>query len=808
MFRNYLVTAFRNIVKHKVYSLINIFGFALGLSCFLLIVIYLRHELSYDTYHEKADRIYRVAEIYTQSGNVQHIANSPALWGPTLKEEFPEVVDYVRFMPPATQFVVARADKDQRFYEKRFVFADASVFDVFDFELTAGDSRTCLGEPNRVLLTESTVEKYFGEEDPLGKTLTLDGQHPFVITGVLRDIPPNSHFRLDFLASFITLENPRMTAAYAPMLRFFFDRRGFIYTYILLNEEASATALSQKFPDFIEKYGGELLRRMGTRNTLDPMLQPLTDIHLRSHIQREWEPNGNIRNLTIFVAIALFVLLIACFNFMNLSTARSALRAQEVALRKVVGAERSQVMRQFLGESVLITTIAAVLALGLTHLLLPQLNSIAHSHLRIEYISDMWTLPGLLVLILLVGILSGLYPAFILSAFRPSLIMKGSQKLGGGGKNLRMALTLLQFAISGMLIIGLGVVFRQMEFVRSKELGYDKENVVVLPLVNESLRQRCQAYKDTILTHPEVLAASASHTLMGKPPVTREVRPAEAGDEANMSYRLMETDLDFVRTYRMELEEGRDFSLEKGDKTSGAVILNQETVKGLGLEDAVGRNLHMIKPLIPKQVIGVVKNFHLESLHFPIRPVIISHQNIEPFQYLSIRVTGQDLSDTMSFLEKSWYEINPGTPFSYTFFEEDYAALYRSEESLGKLFLYFTLLALAIASLGLVGLASFIAERRSHEIGIRKVLGASVSNIAYILLKEFALLVLVSIVVAWPAAYVVMTGWLQDFAYRIRLGWGTFAVSGLIVFLVAISSVVIQAVKAAMVNPIESIRYE
>ena len=808
MFRNYIVTAFRKILKYKIYSLINIIGFALGISCFLLIVIYLRHELSYDAYHEKADRIYRVAEIYTQSGNVQHIANSPALWGPTLRDEFPEVVDCVRFMPPATQFVVSRVNKDLRFYEDRFVFADASVFAVFDFELTAGDTRFCLGEPNRVLLTESTAQKYFGEEDPLGETLILDGQFSFVITGILRDVPPNSHFRFDFLASFISLENPRMTAAYAPLLRFFFDRRGFIYTYVLLDEEASAEALSQKFPAFIEKYGGELLRRLGTRNTLDPLLQPLTDIHLTSHIQREWEPNGNIRHLYIFFAIALFVLLIACFNFMNLSTARSALRAQEVALRKVVGAERSQVMRQFLGESIFLTALAAVLALGLTHLLLPQLNSIAHTHLRIEYFSDVWTLPGLMILVLLVGVLSGLYPAFILSAFRPSLVMKGSQKLGGGGKNLRMALTLLQFAISGMLIIGLGVVHRQMEFVRSKELGYDKENVVVLPLVNESLRQHCQAYKDTILNHPEVQAASASHTLMGKPPVTREVRPAEAGDDANMSYRLIEADLDFVRTYGMELQEGRDFSLEKGDKTSGAVILNQETVKGLGFENAVGRNLHLIKPLIPKQVIGVVKNFHLESLHFPIQPVIISHQNIEPFQYFSIRVTGRDLTETLRFLEKSWYEINPGIPFSYTFFEEDYDALYRSEESLGKLFLYFTLLALAIAGLGLVGLASFIAERRSHEIGIRKVLGASVSNIALILLKEFALLVLLSIVVAWPAAYVVMTGWLRDFAYRIRLGWGIFAVSGLVVFLVAISSVFIQALKAARVNPIESIRYE
>jgi putative ABC transport system permease protein len=808
MFRNYIVTAFRNIIKHKVYSLINILGFSLGISCFLLIVIYIRHEMSFDTYHSKADRIYRVAEIYTQSGNVQHIANSPALWGPTLRDEFPEVVNFVRFMPPATQFVISREDKDLHFYEDRFVFADASVFEIFDFKLMSGDPQACLSEPYQVLVTDSTAAKYFGDADPLGKTLILDGLYPFVITGVLEDVPENSHFQFDFLASFISLDNERMIRAYAPLLRFFFDRRGFIYTYILLKEGASPEELEEKFPDFIEKYGGDLLRRMGTLNTLDPMLQPLTDIHLKSHIQREWEPNGSLQQLYVFFAIAFFVLLIACFNFMNLSTARSAMRAQEVALRKVVGAERAQVIKQFLGESVFLTALATALALGLAHLLLPLLNSIAFTNLRIDYFADWMTIPGLLLLVLFVGFFSGLYPAFVLSAFHPSLVLKGSLKLGGGGKGMRLALTLLQFAISGMLIIGLGTVYRQISYIRGVDLGYDKENVVVLPLVNQTLRQRYESYKETILNHPEVLAVSASHTLMGKPPVTREVRPAETGDESNMSYRLIEADPDFLRTYRIELVDGRDFSLEMGDDLSGAVVINQETVKGLRLDESIGRNLHLIKPLIPKQVIGVSKNFHLESLHFPIQPVIISQQNIEPFQYLSIRISGRDLSQTLGFLQKSWYEIYPGTPFSYTFFDEDYAALYRTEESLGKLFLYFTLLALVIACLGLIGLASFIAERRSHEIGIRKVLGAPVSNIIYILLKEFAILVVLSNVIAWPIAYLVMSGWLQGFAYRISMGWLVFVLSGLLIFLIAMLSVLYQALKAATTNPINAIRYE
>ena len=807
MLKNYLVTAFRNIVKHKSYSFINILGFALGISCFLLIVIYIRDELSFDDFHTQAGSIYRVAEIYTQSGTLQYIANSSAPWGPGLKDEFPEVLEYVRFKPPVTQYVVSRPDRNLQFYENRFVFADASVFSVFDFPLLEGRPDDVLQRPNTVVLTQSAARKYFGDENPLGKTLIVDGSIPFAVTGVTADVPSNSHFKFDFLASFITLENPGMRA-YAGPITFWLDRRSNFFTYILLVEGASAEALEQKLPAFMEKYSGELRKRLGTLNTLMPMLQLLPDIHLRSNLEREWEPNGSIRNVYIFFCIAVFVLLIACFNFMNLSTARSALRAPEVALRKLVGAERGRLVRQFLVESVLLTALATVLALGIAHLLLPMINAISGKELQIGYLSDAWIIPGLVLLVMLVGLLSGFYPALVLSAFRPGLVLKGALGSGSGGKALRKVLTTLQFTVSVILLVGLGVVYSQMSLIRSRDLGYDKQHVVVLPLSNDALRRNYQVYKDTILNHPSVLFASGSNTLMGKAPVTREARPAGSGDEANMSYQLIEADPDFLKTFRMELIAGRDFSLEMGDETAGAVIINQEASRGLRLSDPVNSNIQKIKPIQPKKVIGLARDFHMESLHVPIRPAIISLGQFEPYQYLSVRIAPDDISGTLGFLRDKWAEVNPGTPFAYTFFDQDFDALYRSEHRLGRLFLYFTTLALTIACLGLVGLVSFIAERRSKEIGVRKVLGASVPHIVLLLLKEFALLIVIANLIAWPLVYFAMSSWLRDFAYRTRIGLELFIIAALLVMAAAFISIGLQTFRAATADPIHALRYE
>lgn len=544
MFKNFLTTAYRNVVKYKSYSLINIIGFALGISCFLLIFFFIRDELSFDTFNSKADRIYRVAEIYTQSGNVQYIANSSGPWGPAMAEDYPEVVNFVRLMPPVTQYLVSRIEKDLHFYEEKFVFADDTFFDVFDFELLKGDIKSVLSEPNSVILTQSTVKRYFGSEDPMGKTIVIDKKFPFVVSGILKDIPRISHFKFDFLASFVTLENSSMRE-YAPMLRFFLDRRGTIYTYILLSEGASAVELEKKMPDFMEKYAGEYLRTR-TLNTLMPTLQPLKSIHLHSHLEREWEPNGNIQHVYIFLAVAIFVLLIACFNFMNLSTARSALRAREVGLRKVVGAERPQLIFQFLSESIFMTTLAMVLAVGLTHVLLPVLNRMTAKQIHIDYFSDWRVIPGLVFLTLMIGLISGSYPAFVISSFHPVRVLTGNLAAAISGKKIRKILTVVQFSISIGLIVGLLVVRGQMFFVRNMDLGYDKEQVVVIPLSNGELRDGYMTYKESILTLPRVLYASASTTLMGKPPLTREARPADAGDEANMSYRRIEADIDFL----------------------------------------------------------------------------------------------------------------------------------------------------------------------------------------------------------------------------------------------------------------------
>ena len=807
MFKNYIKIAFRNIIKHKVYSLINILGFALGISCFLLITFYVLDEFSYDTFHSKADRIYRVAEKYTQSGEVQLIANSSAPWGPAMADDFPEVLNTVRLMPPVTQYAVSNPRKNLHFFEKRFVFSDPSVFDIFDFELIEGDSQTALSKPGQLVLTESTARKYFGQEDPLGKTLILDKMYPFRITGIARDVPHHSHLKFDFLASLITLQNRGMRH-YAPAMNFFLDRRGTFYTYILLQDGASPVSLEQKFPEFMQKHAGELYKRLKTLNTLDPFLQPLKSIHLRSHLEREWEPNSYIQHVYIFGAVALFVLLIACFNFMNLSTARASLRAQEVGLRKVVGAERPQLIRQFISESIFLTALSTILALGMARLFLPLLNRLTDKAISIDFLSDWWLLPGILLLILIVGLISGSYPAFLISSFQPVRVLKG-QLIGSlSGNAIRRILTVVQFSISIGLIVGLSVVSGQMSFIRGKELGYDKENVLILPLSYTKEGQDYRPYKEAILSHPRVEAASASHTLMGKPPVTREVRPAGAGDEANMSFRQVEADVDFLRVYKMKILEGRDFSVEKGDEKLGTIIINRETAKGLGLESPVGQTIHLIKPLHPRRIVGVVDEFHLESLHEPIQPVIISLGRTEPYLHLSIRISPDDIQGTVGFLRDKWREVFPGTPFQYTFFESEYEDLYRSEERLNRLFFYFTVIALIIACMGLFGLASFMTERRTKEIGIRKVIGAGVLRIVGILVKDFALLILYANIIAWPVAYIFMFNWLQDFAYRIPLNVWTFVSAGLLGLVIAMLTVSYQTIRAALANPIDSLRYE
>jgi len=502
MFKNFLTIAYRNVVKYKSYSLINIFGFALGISCFLLILFFIRDELSFDTFHKKADRIYRVAEIYTQSGNVQYIANSSGPWGPALAEDYPEVDNFVRLMAPVTQYLVSLMEKDLHFYEEKFVFADDTFFDIFDFELLKGDQQSILSEPNTVILTQNSATRYFGREDPMGKTLVVDKKFPFVVSGIVKDPPRTSHFKFDFLASFVTLENRSVMREYIPMLRFFLDRRGTIYTYILLSEGASADELEKKMPDFMEKYAGDYLRTR-TLNTLMPTLQPLKSIHLHSHLEREWEPNGQIQHVHIFLAVAVFVLLIACFNFMNLSTARSALRAREVGLRKVVGAERPQLILQFLSESIFMTTLSMILAVGLTHILLPVLNRMTAKQIHIDYFSDWRIIPGLILLTFIIGLISGSYPAFVISSFHPVRVLTGNLAAAISGKKIRKILTVVQFSISIGLIVGLMVVRAQMSFIKNSDLGYDKEHVVVVPLSNGELREGYMTYKESILNPPE-----------------------------------------------------------------------------------------------------------------------------------------------------------------------------------------------------------------------------------------------------------------------------------------------------------------
>ncbi|MCP4727103.1 MAG: FtsX-like permease family protein, partial [bacterium] len=789
----------------KVYSAINISGLAAGISCFLLIMLYISDELSYDSFHEKGDRIYRVSEIYTQSGDIQIIANSSGPWGPGMLFEFPEVINYVRLKPPLTKYLVTYEDK--HFYEERFVFADSTLFDVFDFKLIDGDKREVLNEPYKVVLTESAAEKYFGEENPLGKVITVDKQMHFTVTGIVEDCPKNSHFKFDFLASFMTLYNP-IRRVYAGNIEFWLDRRGNIYTYILLEKGTSPVELSKKFQALMDKYGGEYIRRSGTLNTLMPMLQPLKSIHLDSHLEREWEPNGYLRHIYVFFIIAVLVMLTACFNYMNLSTARSAGRAQEVGLRKVVGADKIQLIRQFLGESIILTALATSASICIVYFFLPVFNNLTSKQLHLNFFLDWKLIPGIILLTLLVGIISGIYPAFFISAFHPVKILRGTIKSGVKSKKIRMILTVAQFSVSISLMISLGVVYDQINYIKNKDLGFDKENIITIPMPSISQRRSYPAFRDAILANADIKSVSGSNTLMGKPPITREVRPADAGDEENMSFRLVEVDYDFLKTYNIEIINGRDFSFEYGADTLTSVLVNEETARRMGLSPPVGKNINMIKPVRPKKVIGMVKDFHLESLHESIQPVIISPGKWWSYQYVSIRISGENIPETLSFIREKWIEIYPDNPFEYSFFESYLDSLYDSETRLGKLFIYFTFLALMIAFLGLFGLASFTVEQRTKEIGIRRVLGSSVGSIINLHCREFIVLISVSNLIAWPVGYISVRNWLSNFPYQTEISISIFIISGLLALLIALLTISYQSLKVARLNPVDLIRHD
>jgi putative ABC transport system permease protein len=808
MFKNYIKTAFRSLYKNKGFTAINILGLALGLATCLLIVLYVVDELSYDRYNTKADRIYRVNEdLKLGENSVQYAVCMPPL-AKTLIAEYPYVEDVVR-LKNAGSFHVKKHNSS--ILENKMVYADPSLFNVFTLPMINGDSKTALAEPNSVVITETIAKKYFNSTNVVGKTMLFNDNQSYMITGVIKDVPKNSHFNLDFFLSMSTLPDSRSNE----WLRSDFN------TYVLLKNGADHKKLEASFPAFLQKFSGSQMQsdlgmsiaafeKSGSFFRLN--LTALTDIHLKSHRTGELGANSTSQYVYIFSAIALFILLIACVNFMNLSTARSSNRAREVGVRKVLGSSRKYLIFQFLSESIMVTFFATAIAIIAAIALLPLFNQLAGKDIAVTTQSLVWLIPASLIIVVVIGSLAGSYPAFFLSAFQPIDVLKGKLSAGFKGGGLRSLLVVFQFAISVFLIIGTLVIYNQLNFIQTKNLGYNRNQVLVIQNAFE-LNNQAKVFKQEVKQLPGVTNATMTGFLptSGDRSTAIYFKDATLDQKKSIFPQNWEVDADWIPTLDIKMASGRNFSKEMLTDSS-AVIINEAAAKFLGYKDAVNKSLY--KSLGGKRgsnikeyhIIGVVKDFHFNSLHEKIEPVII--RLADNRGALSIRVNTANLPSLMAQIKSKWATFSPGVQINYSFMDQDFDASYRAEQRIGTIFIVFTSLAIIIACLGLFGLAAYAAEQRTKEIGIRKVLGANVTVIVSMLSKDFIKLVVIAILIASPLAWYLMHLWLQDFAYRVSIQWWVLAGAACTALFIAFVTISFQSIKAALANPVNSLRSE
>ena len=794
MLKNHLTLTLRHLQKHKGYTAINVVGLAVGLACCFVIVLFVRHELTFDRFHERGARIYRLIRNTTNAGTTMRSAQTESAYAVTLPEAFPEIEEAVRIWM-GDNILLTRGDR--HLTTQRFAFADASVFDVFTFPLVRGDPQTALQGPASVVLTEQAAQALFGAEDPIGQTFTYNNEIDLTVTGILHPLPANSHLQFDFLATTEVMRTTWRDTILHDYTTWIF------YTYVLLHPDADASSLTPKLPAFLDRYQGP-----ETSRTLRLELQPLVEIHFETETRRDVDTNIERRYLYIFSAIAFFILMIGCVNFMNLATARAACRAREIGLRKVLGAFRQQLIGQFLGESVLLSLLALGLALGLVTLFLPVFGQLLGRDVPVDVFKNSAILALLGGIGLLTGLAAGSYPALYLSAFTPVHALKGHAGQRGGATALRKGLIVTQFSLSVFLLISTLTVYNQLGYMQTRNLGFADEQVLYLE-ANEALTEHFDAFKQTLLANPNVRYVSQGGGNM--PGYTGFMRtfvvPGEAGEEAWQAQTML-VDPDFLPLLGLELVEGRNFSLDVPTDAEGAYLLNETAVRRLGWEDPLTRAFRTWDRE-PGRVIGVVKDFHFKSLHQRIAPLVM---HLVPPGWsawqIAIRVRPEHLPETLRFLEAQWQSFAPAWPFSYRFLDEAFGQLYTSDRRLMQLVGYFAGLALLITCLGLLGLAALITEQRTREIGVRKVLGASAPGIVWLLNRDFTRLVLVACVVASPVAYLVMSGWLERFPYRIDISWPVFLMAGLTALGVAVLTVSYQSVKAALTDPVKSLRYE
>jgi putative ABC transport system permease protein len=810
MFKNYLKTTWRILRRSKGFSFINITGLAVGMACSLTIALYIHHELNFDRFHKDSDRIYRVCSHLIQDEEARVAWTSPPM-AEALKAEFPEVEAAARYSPWSTTSLVQSGEK--QFLEEGVRAADASFFDIFSFAFLAGDPKTALQEPLTIVITQSSSARYFGQQNPLGKILHFaDTNRDFKITGLIEDPPPQSHLQFDFLASLVTSPNARSKR--------WMEHNYF--TYVRLHEQTDPGAMESKFPDFFNRHYGpqfqaetgknleEFLAKEGYYSSY--ILEPLRAIHLNRNIMDNLSLKGSSSDLFIFGTIAVFTLLIACINFMNLSTARFTHRSKEVGVRKVLGSSRKQLIGQFLTESLGLSLAAFALALLAILVLLPSFAQLAEREIPFtNLLAPAFLIPTLCVLFM-VGLFAGSYPAFFLSSFLPTRTIKGLANVRGKKHSgLRRGLVVLQFAITFFVCLGTLVVSRQLHFVHNRDLGFDKDHVVIIHRAN-ALKTNGSAFKQALARYPDILSISHSESVPGGhfDPTTHRLE----GSAPTEVHRLMTTyaDEDFRALYGLELAEGRYFDPLIPTDAASAVVINEAAARVMGLKDPVGKRIYKewggARPGEFVTIVGVLKDFHFASLHWEIQPLIIRPFMDRRWNYTSVKIRSDNIPRTLGLIESEWKTLTVGQPFDYSFLDSDFERLYRAERRAGRVFGIFGFLALFVACLGLFGLLSFTVERRTKEIGVRKVLGASVPQIATLITREIFVLVSIASVVATPLAYFVMQKWLQNFVYRIGISGQLFLVTALFLLAAALMSVGFRAVKAAVANPSESLRYE
>jgi len=803
MIRNYLKTAYRSLVKNFGFTTINILGLSVGIATCLLIVFYVVDELSYDRYNTKADRIYRITLEASLNGHAGSYATSEGPLEAALKDNFPEIEKTTRmvdkdgiFFSPS-KFSIRKGNSNIQ--ERRVVFSESSLFDVFTLPVVSGNIARSLDEPHSAVITESTAKKYFNKTDAVGQTLTINDTSIYKVTAVIKDIPLQSHFNYDFFLSFSSLTESKVTG---------WGYSG-VHNYVLLKPGANLQSLEARIRDLELKNSPAPAKTWTTgSNYFRTVLTPLLNIHLKSNSEYELDKGGKIEYVYIFSVIALFIALIACVNFMNLSTARSSNRAKEVGVRKVLGSARKNLIAQFLTESILVTLVSTIIGLILAIILLPLFNQMSGKELTFSAHTLIWLLPSLIGAVLFIGFLAGSYPAFFLSGFQPIEVLKGKLATGFKGSFLRSFLVVFQFSISIFLIIGTLVIYNQLKYIHNKSLGFDRTQVLVVKNTN-ILGNQAKILKQDIKQLPGVVNATMStYQPTGEDRLKTGLFPDRVIDvKKDVLSEFWSVDEDYLSTMGMKLVEGRNFSKQLATD-SAALIVNQAFVDKFGWKGALNKPVFRASYGIQEfHVVGVVKDFNFESLRDRISPLALVYAPDNGA--ISVRIHTSDLSGLISKIESKWKELSPNQQFAYSFMDQDFDATYRTEQRVGTLFISFSTLAIVIACLGLFGLAAYAAEQRTKEIGIRKVLGASVSGIVGMLSKDFIKLVLISILIASPLAWWFMNKWfLQDFAYRESIQWWIIAIAGAISILIAFVTISFQSIKAALTNPVKSLRSE